>query len=59
MKQLVKETNLEKKGMSSDMLRCIATLAVFLLHGRSHITKINELPYALKWISCFPAWAGV
>lgn len=59
MKQLVKEINLEKKGMSSDMLRCIATLAVFLLHGRSHITKINELPYVLKWISCFPAWAGV
>lgn len=48
MKQLVKEINLEKKGMSSDMLRCIATLAVFLLHGRSHITKINELPYVLK-----------
>lgn len=48
-----------KAGNSADILRCIATLFVFLLHGRSYITKINELPSLLNWILCFPAWAGV
>lgn len=47
------------RGKSANILRTIATLFVFLLHGRSYVPKINELPHALSWITNFPAWAGV
>ncbi len=49
----------QKTGISSNTLRVIATMFVFLLHGRSYIPKINEMPSPLNWITCFPAWAGV
>lgn len=57
MKQ--KTESIIRNGRSSNILRCMATLFVFLLHGRSYIPKIDELPHLFKWISNFPAWAGV
>lgn len=46
-------------GITSNLLRVLATLFVFLLHGREHVSKVNELPAPLNWITYFPAWAGV
>lgn len=46
-------------GVSSNLLRVIATMFVFLLHGRSYIPKINDLSSPFNWLTCFPAWAGV
>ncbi len=45
--------------ISANLLRCIATLFVFLLHGREYVINVDRLPYVLKWLTCFPAWAGV
>lgn len=47
------------RGMTTSVLRALATLFVFLLHGRSFVPKSTILPYPLDWISFFPAWAGV
>ncbi len=46
-------------GITSDLLRVLATLFVFFLHGREFVPKANELPLPFNWITCFPAWAGV
>lgn len=47
------------RGKSTNILRVVATLFVFLLHGRSYIPRINELPRVINWVTYLPAWAGV
>lgn len=42
-----------------NVLRVIATLCVFLLHGNSYIPDIYESRSPLTFILAFPAWAGV
>ena len=42
-----------------NVLRVIATLCVFLLHGNSYIPDIYEPRTPLTFIVTFPAWAGV
>lgn len=41
-----------------DILRVSATLFVFLLHGRSYITGIDNAKI-FGIVTCFPAWGGV
>lgn len=42
----------------ANVLRVMATLFVFVLHGRSNISGIQDVPF-LSFITSLPAWAGV
>lgn len=42
-----------------NILRCLATLFVFLLHGRSYTACLDNVTGFWNWITKFPAWAGV
>ena len=55
-------TDLQKERNSVDMLnflRVIATMFVFLLHGRSYVGGVSDGPEFFAMITNFPAWAGV
>ena len=43
----------------SNYLRCIATLFVFLLHGRNYIPDLANANPLFRMLTYFPAWAGV
>ena len=42
-----------------NFLRVIATMFVFLLHGRSYVGGVSDGPEFFAMITNFPAWAGV
>ena len=42
-----------------NFLRVIATMFVFLLHGRSYVGGVSDAPEFFAMITNFPAWAGV
>ena len=42
-----------------NILRVVATMFVFLLHGRSYIEHINATSTPLLFLTYTPAWAGV
>lgn len=45
--------------MTSNVLRCCATLFVFLLHGRSNVPALANATGIWQWITFWPAWGGV
>lgn len=45
--------------MTSNVLRCCATLFVFLLHGRSNVPALANATGIWQWITFLPAWGGV
>lgn len=48
-----------KGGISANVLRVLATMFVFLLHGKIFAVDGNMLPPAFHIATQFPAWAGV
>lgn len=42
-----------------NILRVIATMCVFFLHGRSYVTKYGNTSSTFVFLSSLPAWAGV
>jgi len=42
-----------------NVLRVVATMFVFLLHGRSRVPGISVTEFPLVFLTCTPAWAGV
>jgi len=54
------ELSLEKNTLDMlNLLRVMATMFVFLLHGRSAVWGIDEAGPILSIFTNFPAWAGV
>lgn len=47
------------RGLTTDLLKTVAAMIVFFLHGRTFLPEADQMTGCMRWVTYFPAWGGV